>query len=166
MRMWCACAQVKLWTCDEIVLILINLTGRLHSTEPVIWERQRPRFRFLLHRNVKRTWRYQTCALCYSSFEQALWLLGKFNGDFQCEMLRNFHRSVSSLLTIRSSLSTRPKDSRVLYFWNSPVKLNSSDNKVTKIKFSEHVQSTSHGCHYTFNPLTLKIWSLILSSCC
>ena len=127
---------------------------------------QRPRFRFLLHRNVKRTWRYQTCVLCYSSFEQALWLLGKFNGDFQCEMLRNFHRSVSSLLTIRSSLLTRPKDSRVLYFWNSPVKLNSSDNKVTKIKFSEHVQSTSHGCHYTFNPLTLKIWSLILSSCC
>ncbi|XP_027039244.1 peptidyl-tRNA hydrolase ICT1, mitochondrial-like isoform X1 [Pocillopora damicornis] len=44
-------------------------------------------------------------------------------------MLRNFHRSVSSLLTIRSSLLTRPKDSRVLYFWNSPVKLNSSDNK-------------------------------------
>ena len=128
---------MKLWTCDEIVLILITLTGRLHSTEPVIWARQRPRFHFLLHRNVKRTWRYQTCALCYSSFEQALWLLGKFNGDFQCEMLRNFHRSVSSLLTIRSSLLTRPKDSRVLYFWNSPVKLNSSDNKVTKIKFSE-----------------------------
>lgn len=49
--------------------------------------------------------------------------------SFQCEMLRNFHRSVSSLLTIRSSLLTRPKDSRVLYFWNSPVKLNSSDNK-------------------------------------
>ena len=57
-------------------------------------------------------------------------MLGKFNGGLEGEMLRSFHRSVSSLLTFDRFFLRRPNDSRVLYFWNSSVNLNSSDNKV------------------------------------
>ena len=68
----------------------------------------------------------------FHDFEQAHWLLGKFNGGrHEGEMLRVLlYRSCSSLITFSGLLERRLNALRVLFLYTSSVELRSIENKV------------------------------------